>query len=83
MVVALPSSTFDWALTDGVKQVPIEKRTDCNVLPVCVGVCDACVICVFWCVMNGWVVVVAEGVRGCVGVNVSCTIFPSAHIHTT
>eukprot|EP00041_Stephanoeca_diplocostata_P036449 m.1332529 g.1332529 ORF g.1332529 m.1332529 type:complete len:385 (-) comp24869_c0_seq11:5937-7091(-) len=26
MVVALPSSTFDWTMTDGVKQVPIEKR---------------------------------------------------------
>jgi len=24
--VALPSSTFDWAMTDGVKQIPIEKR---------------------------------------------------------
>ncbi len=24
--VALPSSTFDWSLTDGVKEIPIEKR---------------------------------------------------------
>ncbi|MBF0228711.1 MAG: S-methyl-5-thioribose-1-phosphate isomerase [Desulfamplus sp.] len=24
--VALPSSTFDWSLTDGVKQIPIEER---------------------------------------------------------
>lgn len=24
--VALPSSTFDWTLTDGVKQIPIEER---------------------------------------------------------
>ena len=26
MVVALPSSTFDWELTDGVSEIPIEKR---------------------------------------------------------
>ena len=24
--VALPSSTFDWSLTDGVKQIPVEER---------------------------------------------------------
>jgi methylthioribose-1-phosphate isomerase len=25
--VALPSSTFDWAMTDGVKEIPIEERS--------------------------------------------------------
>ena len=25
--VALPSSTFDWTMTDGVKQIPIEERS--------------------------------------------------------
>ncbi|MCK5339526.1 MAG: S-methyl-5-thioribose-1-phosphate isomerase, partial [Desulfobulbaceae bacterium] len=25
--VALPSSTFDWQITDGVKEIPIEERS--------------------------------------------------------
>lgn len=30
--VALPSSTFDWSLRDGVKEIPIERRGDEEVL---------------------------------------------------
>jgi len=26
--VALPSSTFDWAMIDGVKEIPIESRAE-------------------------------------------------------
>jgi methylthioribose-1-phosphate isomerase len=32
--VALPSSTFDWELTDGVEQIPIEERNPHEVLYV-------------------------------------------------
>lgn len=38
--VALPSSTFDWSLTDGIKEIPIEQRSGKEVL--CVqGLTDA------------------------------------------
>ena len=32
--VALPSSTFDWTLSDGLKQIPIEERDPLEVLTV-------------------------------------------------
>jgi methylthioribose-1-phosphate isomerase len=32
--VALPSSTFDWSLTDGVNEIPIEERDPIEVLAV-------------------------------------------------
>ncbi|MCW3118689.1 MAG: translation initiation factor, aIF-2BI family [Chitinophagaceae bacterium] len=37
--VALPSSTFDWQLLDGVKEIPIEERSDAEVKYV-YGLCD-------------------------------------------
>ncbi len=33
--VALPSSTFDWNLTDGVKEIPIEERGGDEICQVC------------------------------------------------
>ncbi|MCG8568336.1 MAG: S-methyl-5-thioribose-1-phosphate isomerase, partial [Desulfobacterales bacterium] len=37
--VALPSSTFDWTITDGVKDIPIEER-DPDEIRLIQGLCD-------------------------------------------
>ncbi len=37
--VALPSSTFDWEITDGIKDIPIEER-DPNEIRYIQGLCD-------------------------------------------
>lgn len=37
--VALPSSTFDWKITDGVKEIPIEER-DAEEVKYITGLCD-------------------------------------------
>ena len=37
--VALPSSTFDWNITDGIKQIPIEER-DANEVKYIYGLAD-------------------------------------------
>ncbi len=40
--VALPSSTFDWTITDGIKDIPIEERNPSEVRYV-QGLCDGSV----------------------------------------
>ncbi|MGD9823607.1 MAG: S-methyl-5-thioribose-1-phosphate isomerase, partial [Desulfobacter sp.] len=43
--VALPSSTFDWTITDGIKDIPIEERAPDEIKYV-QGVCDGKILSV-------------------------------------